>query len=512
MPYNFKEVEQEYSKIFVELFRTKFEEIKREKKFYCLEMFPYPSGRLHMGHVRNYTIGDAIARFKRMLGYDVIYPMGYDSFGLPAENAAIKQGIHPKLWTEKCIADMKAQQIAMGNSYDWSLELATHKPEYYRWNQYFFIKLMERGLAYRKKAPVNFCPKCNTVLANEQVIDGKCWRCKSEVETRALEQWFLKITKYADELLDGLEKLDWPERIKEMQRNWIGKSFGSLVKFKLESESKGEKEEWLEVFTTRIDTIYGVKFIAIAPEHELVFEICSKEKLKEVKEFVDKIIIKEKYEKREKAKEGIFIGRYALNPITKERIPIFVANFVLPDYGTGIVMGVPAHDQRDYEFAKEKGLDIKYVIKPILLRLKKSEAEKFEKAKSQLSQIGSVDSIEKDDFIYLRFGLAEKERVLALLKEKNIAHEFVEDSADSAFDEINEAFNRAFVGYGTLFNSDRFDGLTSYEAIDAITSYLEKLGLGKKSVPYKMRDWLISRQRYLGTPIPVVYCARCGIV
>ncbi|MEM2932821.1 MAG: class I tRNA ligase family protein [Candidatus Pacearchaeota archaeon] len=492
MPYNFKEVENEFSQRFATMFRAS----EKGMKFYCLEMFPYPSGRLHMGHVRNYTIGDAIARFKRALGYRVLYPMGYDSFGLPAENAAIKHNIHPREWTERCIADMKQQQIAMGNSYDWNCELATHRPEYYKWNQYFFIKFFDNGLVYRKKAPANYCPSCKTVLANEQVIDGKCWRCKSDVEIKLLEQWFFKITKYADELLASLDKLDWPERIKEMQRNWIGKSEGTLVTFKLENN------EALEIFTTRVDTIFGVSFIAIAPEHEKLLELCAEEKKDEVKKFIDKVIIKERFERSEKTKEGIFIGRYAINPLTNEKVPIYTASFVLPDYGTGIVMGVPAHDKRDYEFAKMHGLKIKHVIKPFIIKATLSnEILKKLDVKVHVYKEGNT--------AFLRFGIEEREKVLKLLEENKIIYTEI---SDRDVEKYMVKFDSAFEGYGILYNSNEFDSMNSYQAIEAITKKLEKIGLGKKAVEYKMRDWLISRQRYWGTPIPVVYCEKCGIV
>jgi len=439
MPYDFKKAEKEFREVFKKLFKAK----KKGKKFYCLEMFPYPSGRLHMGHIRNYTIGDVVARFMRMNGYNVLYPMGYDSFGLPAENAAIQHNLKPKIWTEKNIQEMKEQQIDMGNSYEWSREIQTHKPEYYKWNQFFFIKFFENGLVYKKKAISNFCPKCNTVLANEQVHDGKCWRCKTKVEIKHLDQWFLRITKYADELLNDLSKLDWPERIKEMQRNWIGKSEGTLVKFELEEElKKALGINYLEIFTTRVDTIFGVSFIAIAPEHPLTLEIAKiKGKEEEIKKFVEEIVIEDRFERtsKEKIKKGIFLNAFAIHPFTKQKIPIYTASFVLPDYGTGIVMGVPAHDKRDFEFAKQHNLPILFVIK-------------------------------------------------------------------------SENTEEAYEGYGKLINSENFTGLDSVEAIEKITKELEKRNLGKKAKMYKIRDWLISRQRYWGTPIPIVYCKKCGIV
>lgn len=437
---DFREVEKEFREVFKRMFKAG----KGKKKFYCLEMFPYPSGKLHMGHIRNYTIGDVVARYMRLNGYNVLYPMGYDSFGLPAENAAIQHGLKPKEWTEKNIEEMKNQQMDMGNSYEWAREIQTHRPDYYKWNQYFFIKFFENGLAYKKKALANFCPSCNTVLANEQVHEGRCWRCKSKVQIKFLDQWFLKTTKYADELLECLDGLDWPERIKEMQRNWIGKSEGTLVKFELEDEIKKElNKESLEIFTTRVDTIFGVSFVAIAPEHPLTLEIARiKGKENEVKKFIEEVVIEDRFERtsKEKVKKGIFLDAYAIHPFTKQKIPIYTASFVLPDYGTGIVMGVPAHDARDYEFAKQHGLAIIKVI------------------------------------------------------------------------EGNEQEDKAYEGYGTLINSAEFSGLSSMEAIEKITKELEKMGLGKKAVMYKMKDWLVSRQRYWGTPIPVVYCKECGTV
>ncbi len=508
MPYDFKKAEEKFRDIFA----TIFTQPKGKQKFYCLEMFPYPSGRLHMGHVRNYTIGDCMARYKRMLGYKVLYPMGYDSFGLPAENAAIQHNIHPKEWTEKCIEEVKQQQKAMGFSYDWSREIATHKPEYYKWNQYFFIKLFEKGLAYRKKAPANYCPSCRTVLANEQVINGCCWRCKNKVEIKQLEQWFFKITNYAEELLEDLEKIDWPERIKEMQRNWIGKSEGTIVKFKVENTN-----DELEVFTTRVDTIYGVRFLAIAPEHEKLLELCSEDKKEEVKKFIDKVLIEERFERtKEKAREGIFIGKYAIHPLTNERIPIYTANFVLPDYGTGIVMGVPANDQRDFEFAKANGLSIKYTVVPFIIKVRQKGKVQLEQL-IKINKLGSCDVFQENDIIYLRFGINEREKMLKLLSEKGIEWEEVNLYDSSEINKkISEELGKAFEGYGVLVDSESesesFNGLDSYEAIKAITKELEKRGKGRKAVEYKMRDWLISRQRYWGTPIPVVYCEKCGIV
>ena len=353
---NFKAVEQKWQRAWEVSQVFKVKENSKRKKFYCLEMFPYPSASfLHMGHVRNYTIGDVIARSKRMQGYNVLYPMGYDSFGLPAENAAKKNNIHPKKYTEDAIKKIIEYQKALGNSYDWSRVISTHQPEYYKWNQYFFLKFLERGLVYRKKAPVNWCPDCSSVLANEEVVDGKCWRHEDTIiESKELEQWFLKTTAYADELLKDLDKLKWSERIKNLQKNWIGKSEGTLTKFKLKNK------EVLEVFTTRIDTIFSVTFLVMAPEHPKVLELVKGTKYeKSVLEFIKNI----KINKDTESKEGIFIGHYAVNPANNQEIPIYLANFVLMDYGTGIVMA-DAHDQRDYEFAKKYKIPLIQVLKP----------------------------------------------------------------------------------------------------------------------------------------------------
>ncbi len=416
-----------------------------KKKYYVLEMFPYPSAAgLHMGHIRNYSIGDAFARFKRMNGFNVLYPMGYDAFGLPAENAAIKNKTHPKEYTEKAIAGIRKNQKALGLSYDWTRELATCYPEYYKWNQWIFLKMMKKGLAYKKKAPVNWCPKCKTVLANEQVEDGKCWRCDSRITIKNLEQWFLKITKYAERLLKGLKKIDWPENVKIMQENWIGKSKGVLVDFKI---SGSEKK--IPIFTTRIDTLYGVTFMVYAPEHPDVMELVKGTKYeRRVKNFVRKVVLKDRFERtaEDKEKEGMFIGRYAINPATGKKIPIYIANFVLLEYGTGAIMAVPAHDQRDFEFAKKFRIPIKVVIKP-----------------------PSYDLDPKD-------------------------------------------MSRAYTEPGILINSGKFNGSMNYDAIGEIADYLEKKKLGKKTTQYKLRDWLISRQRYWGTPIPVIYCDKCGVI
>ncbi|MBS3163211.1 leucine--tRNA ligase [Candidatus Woesearchaeota archaeon] len=412
-----------------------------KKKYYILEMFPYPSGAgLHMGHALNYTIGDIYARFKRMTGFNVLYPMGYDAFGLPAENAAIKVGEHPESYTKKAIANFIKQQRALGLSYDWDRELITCEPEYYRWNQYFFLKLFEKRLVYKKKAAANWCPKCDTVLANEQVHNGKCWIHKdTSVEIKQLEQWFIKTTEYADELLDYINDLQWPDRIKTMQENWIGKSYGTEINFKIKGKN------W-PIFTTRPDTIYGVTFMVISAQHSRLMEIVTEKQKAEVEKFVKKLKSVSEKELEDMDKEGVFTGSYAINPLTNEKIPVYAGNFVIADYGSGMVMAVPAHDQRDFEFAKKYKIPIKVVIQ----------------------------------------------------------HEDYELDA--------EKIPRAYTGAGKLANSGEFNGSSNTDAIDEITSYLNKKNLGKKVVQYKLRDWLISRQRYWGTPIPMIYCNKCGIV
>ena len=425
------------------------ESVKGKKKYYVLEMFPYPSGSgLHMGHAFNYTIGDIQARYMRMKGYNVLYPMGYDSFGLPAENAAIKAGEHPKRFTEKSIKNFIKQQKSLGLSYDWNRMIMTHSPDYYKWNQYFFLKFLEKGLIYRKKSPVNFCEKCDTVLANEQVHNGKCWRHPdTDVKIKHLEQWFIKTTDYADELLDKVDGLDWPQRIKSMQKNWIGKSYGTEVEFEVEGLSG--KKSW-PIFTTRADTIYGVTFMVVSAQHSNLMDLVVNKKKKEVEKFLKRIkSVSEKSKSdsgNELDKEGVFTGSYAINPLTKDKVPIYAGNFVVADYGSGMVMAVPAHDQRDYEFAVKYNLPIKKVIEP-------------------------------------------------LDREFNLKDE-----------------GRAFVGEGRLINSEKFNGMENKKAIDEIQKYLEKLKLGRKKIQFKLKDWLVSRQRYWGTPIPIIYCEHCGIV
>ena len=443
--YNFSEIESKWQKIWEENKIFKSLRDPSKQKYYVLVMFPYPSGKIHMGHVRNYTLGDILARVKRMKGYNVLHPMGWDAFGLPAENAALKHGIHPAKWTYSNIEYMKSQLKKLGFSYDWDREFATCDPEYYKFEQRFFIEMYKKGLAYRKETLVNWCPSCHTVLANEQVEDGKCWRCGTEVTYKTMPGWFLKITAYAEELLEDLKKLEghWPEKVITMQRNWIGKSEGAEVKFYLP-----EIEEDLVVYTTRPDTLYGATFVSISPEHPIAKKIAEKKGLLEkLQNFIEKVR-KERREIEEglAEKDGFFLETHAINPLTKEKIPVFVANFVLMEYGTGAIMCVPAHDQRDFEFAKKFGLPIRVVIKP---------------------------------------------------PDKDLNPE-----------EMEEAYEEP----GIMVNSGIFTGMDSTEGKIKIIKYLEEKGLGEKKITYRLRDWGVSRQRYWGCPIPMIYCEKCGIV
>ncbi|MCX5890009.1 MAG: leucine--tRNA ligase [Deltaproteobacteria bacterium] len=414
-------------------------------KYYVLEMFPYPSGRIHMGHVRNYTIGDVVARYQRLRGFNVLHPMGWDAFGLPAENAALARGLHPAKWTYANIDYMRGQLQALGYSYDWPRELATCDPDYYRWEQLVFIEMFRRGLAYKRQAPVNWCPQCATVLANEQVEDGRCWRCDSPVHLKELDQWFFKITAYAEELLVDLDLLtDWPERVVTMQRNWIGKSPGAEIHFPLEGMGSP-----IKVFTTRADTLFGATFMSLAPEHPLTLELArGTAQEAEVRRFVEYWSAQNRSRGflEEITKEGVFIGRYCQNPVTGWQMPIYVANFVLMGYGTGAVMAVPAHDQRDFEFAQKYGLPVKVVIQPPQEELRAED----------------MPAAYEDD--------------------------------------------------GVLVHSGDFSGLTSAQARESIAAYLEAKGLGRPAVNFRLRDWLISRQRYWGAPIPIIYCEKCGLV
>ena len=435
--------------------------VEGKQNYYTLEMFAYPSGKLHVGHLRNYAIGDAIARYKKMKGFNVLHPFGWDSFGLPAENAAIDNGAHPGQWTKANIDNMRRQLKLMGLSYDWDREISTYTPEYYKWNQLFFIEMYKKGLVYKKRSYVNWCPDCNTVLANEQVEDGKCWRhSKTDVIQKELSQWYLKITDYAEELLQGHEELKghWPDKVLAMQKNWIGKSTGSEINFvldyKFDSNSQNKEsnlnignngEIIIPVFTTRADTLFGVTYAVIAPEHPLVEEIVLKEN-PSLKDAVDKMINEDKINRtaEDKEKEGMFTGLYVINPVNNEKVPLWIGNYVLMDYGTGAVMAVPAHDERDFFFAKKYNLPIRIVINPV-------------------DKDGNPEKI------------------------------------------VVEDMEGAYTLNGILVNSDEFDGTKNAEAKIKITEKLEKEGKGKKTVNYRLHDWLISRQRYWGTPIPVIY-------
>lgn len=439
-------IEQKWQRIWEEEKIFQVREEPGKKKYYVLEMFPYPSGKIHMGHVRNYSIGDVIARYKRMQGFNVLHPMGWDAFGMPAENAAIQHGVHPAKWTAENIATMRRQLKRLGFSYDWDREIDTSSPEYYRWEQWLFLKMFEKGLAYKKTSSVNWCGHCQTVLANEQVEAGRCWRCGEEVIPRELEGWFFKITNYTEELLEYCDKLPgWPEKVVTMQKNWIGRSEGAIINFPL-----WEKEGFIPVFTTRQDTIYGATFMTLAPEHPLTTELAQgTPQEKEVREFAERVKKQDKIKRTSEdyEKEGLFIGAYCRNPLTGFKMPILAGNFVLMEYGTGAVMGVPTHDQRDFYFAKKFNLPMILVIQP-----------------------------------------PDKPNLKA------------------------EQMTEAYTGEGILVNSGPFNGLPSEQARQAIVAYLEEKKLGQKAVNYRLRDWGISRQRYWGAPIPIIYCPDCGIV
>lgn len=445
MRYDFDRIEKKWQKIWEDRDEFKTTEDSGKPKYYALEMFPYPSGNLHMGHVRNYSIGDVVARYKRMQGFNVLHPMGWDSFGLPAENAAIKHSVAPSDWTWSNIDNMREQLKRLGFSYDWDREVATAKPDYYKFTQWMFLQLYKHGLAYKKKSYVNWCPSCQTVLANEQVVGGKCERCKSEVGKKDLEQWFFKITDYAQRLLDDIDKLKgWPDKVKSMQANWIGRSEGAEINFKI---SGSDKE--LTVYTTRPDTIFGVSYMVIAPEHPIVEELIKGTEYEaECREFIKKVQTQSEIVRSatDTEKEGVFTGTYVVNPLTGEDVPLYLANYVFLDYGTGIVMAVPAHDQRDFEFAKKYDLPIKIVIQPEGQNMK------------------------------------------------------------------SEDMTEAFAAEGIMENSGKFDGMNNKEALSAIIDYIEEQHIGKRTVNFRLRDWLISRQRYWGAPIPIVYCDKCGTV
>lgn len=443
--YDFTAIEAKWQKIWAEeeAFRTVEDDSK--EKYYVLEMFPYPSGKLHMGHVRNYSIGDVIARYKKMAGYNVLHPMGYDSFGLPAENAAIQHNAEPAKWTFDNMDEMDRQLASMGLSYDWDRKVATCTPDYYKWTQWLFIQFYKKGLAYKKDNPVNWCPSCQTVLANEQVVDGKCERCKTEVTKKNLSQWYLKITDYADRLLENLDKLEgWPDKVKTMQRNWIGKSYGANINFEIKDSDKV-----LEVFTTRADTLFGATYMVMSPEHPFVNElVAGRPEEAEVEAYQEKARRMSDIERTSTSNEktGVFTGRYAVNPVNGKEIPIYISDYVLMGYGTGAIMAVPAHDQRDFDFAKAFGLDIIPVVDP-------------------------------------------------------------EDPSIDLYD-----LKEAFVAEGKMINSGQFDGMNNKEAIPAMIEWLNDKGIGDKTVNFRLRDWLISRQRYWGAPIPMIWCDECGWV
>jgi len=439
---DFQKIEKKWQKKWEDSKIFEVKEDKKKKKFYVLEMFPYPSATgLHIGHAFNYVLGDIFARFKLMNGFNVLHPMGYDALGLPAENAAIKVGTHPEDYTSNSIKNFMKQQKFLGLTYDWSRIVNTASPDYYKWDQWIFLKMLEKGLAFQKSSAVNWCPKCNTVLANEQVHNGKCeYHSDTNVEIKHLKQWFFKITDYADELYEKISDLKgWPERTKAMQRNWIGKSHGTQIDF----EINGEK--W-PIFTTRPDTIYGVTFMVVSAQHERLAELVTKDKKKEVDNFLKKLKSVSEKEMEDMEKDGVFTGSYAINPLTKDKIPVYAGNFVVADYGAGIVMAVPSHDQRDFMFAKKYSIPIKVVIQPEMYELN------------------------------------------------------------------SEKISRAYTGEGKLVNSGEFNGIKNTNAIEEITKYLEKKKLGKKVVQFKLRDWGISRQRYWGTPIPIIHCEKCGAV
>jgi len=443
--YNFRSVEKKWQNYWEENKSFKTTEDKDREKYYVLEMFPYPSGKLHMGHVRNYSIGDVVARFKKMQGYNVLHPMGFDSFGLPAENAAIKHGIAPSEWTWDNIHEMEDQLRQLGLSYDWDREVQTCSPDYYRWMQWIFIQFYNKGLAYKKENPVNWCPSCQTVLANEQVVDGCCERCHTPVGKKNLSQWYFKITDYADRLLKNLDELPgWPNKVKTMQKNWIGKSIGANIDFKIDGTDKT-----LRVFTTRADTLFGCTYMVMAPEHPYVAELVRDTEYEgPVHEYMDKVQHMNDIERTSTTNEktGVFIGKYAINPVNNKKVPVFISDYVLMGYGTGAIMAVPAHDQRDFDFAKKFDLEIIPVV----------------------------------------------------------------DTDDPEID-VND-LKAAFAAEGSMINSEQFNGMNNRKAIAAMIDWLDEQGIGEKTVNYKLRDWLISRQRYWGTPIPMIYCEDCGWV
>ena len=448
IPYNFREIEPKWHRIWKETGRYKTNLDSEDKNYYCLDMFPYPSGSaLHVGHWRPYVISDVWSRYKALCGYNVLHPVGWDSFGLPAENDAISRGIHPKKSIAKNIGNMKRQLEEMGTMYDWDLEINTSSPEYYKWTQWIFLQMYKKGLAYKATAPINWCPSCKTGLANEEAVGGRCERCGSEVEKRDMEQWMLKITAYADRLLYDMERLKWPEKVKVMQANWIGRSQGARVIFK--GLAPDGSEHQIPVFTTRPDTLFGATYMVLAPEQPLVSVLSTDDRKEEISEYVEKACKTSEIDRTAASDEktGVFTGSYALNPVNGQKIPIWISDYVLMSYGTGAIMAVPAHDQRDFEFAAKFNLPIVEVI----------------------------------------------------------------HSKQSTKDDQGK-LTEAFVGEGIMVNSGMFDGLEGQKGRDSITAWIRGQGLGQEAVNYRMRDWVFSRQRYWGEPIPIVYCERCGEV
>ncbi len=445
--YNHKSIEKKWQKIWDKSGIGKTSEKSKAPKFYCLDMFPYPSAHgIHVGHMRGYTYSDVIARKRKMQGFNVLHPMGWDAFGLPAENFALKTGVHPKITTEESIGTIREQLKEAGYFYDWGREVKTSSKEYYRWTQWLFLQFYKKGLAYKKKALANWCPSCQTVLANEQVKEGKCERCGSKVIKKELSQWFLKITDYADRLIEGLDSIDWPERVKTMQKNWINRSYGTEFEMKVMHGEKSEREEKIRVYTTRIDTVFGMTYVILAPEHPMVFALTTNKQKEAVEKYIEETRKKSEIERlaEEKEKTGVFTGSFAVNPFNNQKVPIYIADYVLLDYGTGAVMAVPAHDARDYAFAEKYGLEM----------------------------IESIKSVDGES-----------------------------DISEKAYEEE-----------GILINSDRFTGLNSAKAKEDMTKWLEEEGFGFGTKKYKLRDWLISRQRYWGVPIHIIYCESCGEV
>jgi leucyl-tRNA synthetase len=450
-----EKIEEKWQRRWAETGAFEVEPDAAREKFYCLEMLPYPSGFLHMGHVRNYSIGDALSWFKRLQGFNVLHPIGWDSFGQPAEQAAIKRGVMPREWTEKNIEHMRGQLRRLGVSYDWRREIAAHTPEYYKWDQWFFLKMFERGLIYRKNSPVNWCPKEETVLSNEQSSGGVCWRCGAAVEKRDLEQWFVRTTDYAQQLLDDMKEIErgWPERVLTMQRNWIGRSEGAFVDFQIK-----DSDERVRVFTTRIDTIYGSTFVVVSTEHPIIKHAVLKD---EVQRFAERVrasrVGAAKQPGGDEEKEGVNTGLFALNPFSGEQVPVWVANYVLMEYGTGAVMAVPAHDERDFEFAQKYSLPIRRVI-------------------------------------------------------ERVSHEQEQIDHDPTSEDQSLAMPHAFTDYGILVNSGDWSGKLSEDAKREMAEFARARGFGESAITYRLRDWGISRQRFWGAPIPIVYCDRCGVV